>query len=223
MKKKLSYGIIGLGRFGTSLAYELSSMGAEILVLDKDEEKIQSIREITEHSLIVKSLDKKTLLETGIQNCDAAIICIGEEADTSILAAMNLINIGVPRVIAKVTSLEHGEVLEYLGAEVVYPERDMAIRLANRLEASTVIDIVKLSEKINFTKFIAPKAYINKTVLDINVRKQFGLNIIAIESNGTVINSITPDYQIKENDLIFLTGSKKGLMKLSLWLEKQEK
>ena len=143
--KKTSYGIIGLGRFGYALATELIASNADIIVLDKDEEKVRSMREHTENAFVVSSLDKKTLLETGIQNCDTVIVCISEKMDVSILTTLHLKSMGVPTVIAKASSQEHGEVLEKLGAEVVYPERDMAIRTAQRASKYFQIHSSRLS------------------------------------------------------------------------------
>ena len=117
--EKTTYAIIGLGRFGGALALALAENGAELLVIDRDEEKVRDIREYTENAYVVHSLDKKTLAETGIQNCDVAIVCIGEHLDTSILTTLNLVGMGIPKVIAKANSVEHGEILEKLGAEVV--------------------------------------------------------------------------------------------------------
>ena len=141
-KEKNTYGIVGLGRFGYALAMELAASDADILVLDKDEEKVREMREYTESAYVMKTLDKKSLAETGIQNCDVAVVCIGEHMDTSILTTLNLVSLGIPVVIAKATSLEHGQILEKLGAEVVYPEHDMAVRLAHRLETSKMLDFV---------------------------------------------------------------------------------
>ena len=143
-KEKNTYGIVGLGRFGYALAMELAASDADILVLDKDEEKVREMREYTESAYVMKTLDKKSLAETGIQNCDVAVVCIGEHMDTSILTTLNLVSLGIPVVIAKATSLEHGQILEKLGAEVVYPEHDMAVRLAHRLETSKMLDFVQL-------------------------------------------------------------------------------
>ena len=147
-KEKNTYGIVGLGRFGYALAMELAASDADILVLDKDEEKVREMREYTESAYVMKTLDKKSLAETGIQNCDVAVVCIGEHMDTSILTTLNLVSLGIPVVIAKATSLEHGQILEKLGAEVVYPEHDMAVRLAHRLETSKMLDFVQLSEQV---------------------------------------------------------------------------
>ena len=212
--KKTSYGIIGLGRFGYALATELIASNADIIVLDKDEEKVRSMREHTENAFVVSSLDKKTLLETGIQNCDTVIVCISEKMDVSILTTLHLKSMGVPTVIAKASSQEHGEVLEKLGAEVVYPERDMAIRIAHRLENAKTLDFVQLSERVNISKFILPDSLAGKSVSEVNFRGKFGVNIIAIENDGTVAETITPDYVFKNVDILFVAGSKDGINNL---------
>ena len=219
-KEKDTYGIVGLGRFGYALAIELATSGADLLVLDRDEEKVRELREYTESAYVVKSLDKKSLSETGIQNCDVAVVCIGEQMDTSILTTLNLVSLGIPTVISKATSIEHGEILEKLGAEVVYPEHDMAVRLAHRLEASRTLDFIQLSEKLNISKFLIPERIVGKTVLSVNLRKRFGINIIALENNGTLIESMDPDYIFEKGDIMFVSGSKEGLNRLAEWSEK---
>lgn len=217
--EKLMYGIVGLGRFGYALAMELSASDAELIIIDSDEEKIRELREVTENTFVVKKLDKKTLLDTGIQNCDVAVVCIGEHMDTSILTTLNLVSFGIPTVISKATSAEHGIILEKLGAEVVYPERDMAIRLASRLETSRVLDFVQLSETINVSKMQVPQKIMGKTVVSLELRSNFGLNIIAIENNGTVMEVIQPEYTFQMNDILFLSGSKTGLLKFNKYLK----
>lgn len=219
-KEKNTYGIVGLGRFGYALAMELAASDADILVLDKDEEKVREMREYTESAYVMKTLDKKSLAETGIQNCDVAVVCIGEHMDTSILTTLNLVSLGIPVVIAKATSLEHGQILEKLGAEVVYPEHDMAVRLAHRLETSKMLDFVKLSEQVNISKFLIPDKIAGKTVLEVDLRGKFGLNIIAIENSGTVIDTVSPDYEFRKGDILFVAGSNAGLNRLSEWAER---
>ncbi len=216
---KNTYAIIGLGRFGMALALELAKSGAELVALDRDEEKVREIREYTDNAFVVTSLDKKTLSETGVQNCEVAIVCIAEAMDTSILTTLNLVSLGVPTVMAKSSSVEHGEILEKLGAQVIYPERDMAIRLANRLEASTMLDYIQLSEKLNISKLIASERMVGKTVLDVNLRKKFNVNIIAIENSGGLIEAVGPDYVFSKGDILFVSGSKEGLGRLSAWAE----
>lgn len=219
-KERDIFGIIGLGRFGSALAIELASAGTDLLVIDRDEEKVRELRDYTENAYVVKNLDKKALTETGVQNCDVAVVCIGEHMDTSILTTLNLVSLGIPTVIAKATSIEHGEILEKLGAEVVYPERDMAIRLAHRLEASKMLDYIQLSEKLNISKHIIPDRIVGKTVLSVNLRGEFGINIIAIENNGNLIETINPDYVFRKGDIMFISGSKDSLDRLSAWTER---
>ena len=218
--EKLIYGIIGLGRFGTAIAEELASAGADMVVLDRDEERIDYAKELTENTYIVKNLEKKTLSETGIQNCDVVILCIGEQIDVSILTTLNLISMGIPKVIAKASSAAHGDILERLGAEVVYPERDMAVRLAHRLETSQSLDFIQLSEKLNISKFIIPERAIGKSVVEVNFRGNFGLNIIAVENGSEILESIRPDYIFKKGDILYLSGSKESFAKLSDWSNK---
>ena len=202
-----------------ALALELSKAGTELIVLDSDEEKVREMREYTENAFVVSSLDKKTLSATGIQNCDVAVVCIGEAMDISILTTLHLVSMGVPTVMAKATTTEHGEILEKLGAKVVYPEQDMAIRLANRLEASLMLDYIQLSEKLNISKLMLPEKMVGKTVLEVNLRKQFGANIIAVENDGYLKETVAPDYTFRRGDILFVSGSKEGLNKLSQWAE----
>ena len=198
---------------------ELAASGADLLVLDRDEEKVREIREYTENAYVVKSLDKKSLAETGIQNCDVAVVCIGEQMDTSILTTLNLVSLGVPTVISKATSVEHGEILEKLGAGVVYPERDMAVRLAHRLETSRMLDFIQLSEQLDISKQMVPDRIIGKTVQAADLRGLFGVNIIAIENGGVLMETIKPDYVFRKGDILFVSGNKTGLNSLSEWAE----
>ena len=216
-KEKLIYGIIGLGRFGTALACELYAAGADMIIIDKEEERIDFAKDLTENAYIVKNLEKKTLIEAGMPNCDIVVLCIGEQIDVSILTTLNLISLGIPKVIAKASSAEHGDILEKLGAEVVYPERDMAIRLAHRLETSQSLDFIQLSEKLNISKLALPQKAEGMSVIDVNLRGKFGLNIIAIENQNEINESVRPDYIFKKGDVLYLSGSKSGFAKFSDW------
>ena len=204
----VSYGIIGLGRFGTALAIELAGRGREVLVVDADEERVRCLRDYTENAFVVHSLDRNTLMETGIQNCDVAVVCICEKMDVSILTTLHLKSMGIARVVAKAASAEHGEILEKLGAEVVYPERDMAVRLARRLEPSKILNYLELSEKIDISKAMVPGSFVGKRVVDVDVRRRYGLNIIAIEHRGEIFTDITPDYVFRDGDQIFVIGDR---------------
>ena len=216
--KKMIYGIIGLGRFGTALAHKLSSMGAEILCADKDEAKVSAIREITENAFIANNLENKALSDMGFSNCDVVIVCLASAIDVSILTVMHLQNLGVKRIIAKAKSTEHGEILAKLGAEIVYPEQDMALRLANTLEMGQGFDFIELSDSVKVAKFNVPLEFVGKSILEVSLREKFGLNIIAIENSGAVVDTIRPNYVFAEKDVLYLCGSKKAISSIKNWL-----
>ena len=146
MKKKnqaaASFGIIGLGRFGMALAVTLANAGKEVIVIDKDESKVKEIRQYTDYAFVADNLNLETLKEIGIQNCDVVIVCIGEQMDMSILTTMRVIELGVPHVISKALSQDQGAVLKKIGAEVVYPEKDMAFRLGKRLVSNNFLEYI---------------------------------------------------------------------------------
>lgn len=219
-KAKTTYGIIGLGQFGTALALELAQTDAELLVLDRNEEKIREIREVTDNALVVKSLDKKSLEEAGIRNCDIAVVCMSSQIDQSILTTLNLVSLGIPTVIAKASSAEHGEILAKLGAQVVFPERDMAVRVAHHLENAKTLDFVHLSERVNISKLLVPEKMVGKTVVEVDLRGRFGLNIVAIENRGSVTEIIKPDYVFRPQDIIFAVGDTAAFNRMTEWSEK---
>ncbi len=217
-KNSIEYGIIGLGRFGTALAKALASEGNEILVIDENENKIKGIRNIVEDAFVVKSLDRETLEDVGIQNCNTVIVCIGESIDVSILTTLNVISMGVPRVISKATSYEQGQVLEKLGAEVIYPEHDMAIRLANKLLSSSILESIELRNDIVISELMLTKKIEGKAILDSNIRKRFKLNIIALEQNGVATSEITPSTILHEHDKVVVVGKKEDISSFQRFL-----
>lgn len=221
-KLSMEFGIIGIGRFGFALAKTLIEAGKEVLVVDHDENKIKQIRSLTDNAFVVSNLDRETLEETGIQNCGVVVVCIGEKIDVNILTTLNLINMGVKRVIAKAISYEQGCVLEKIGAEVVYPERDMAIRVANRLLYSKTLDFIELSNDIDVCELKVTNKLSGKTILQLDVRKRFKINIIAVERENETIIELSPECRVKENDLIVVIGKKRSIKKFEEFLIENE-
>lgn len=205
-KKMEAYGIIGLGRFGEALAMTLANAGKEVIVVDRDESKIKKIREYTEYAFVIDNLSTDALKEAGIQNCDVVVICIGEKVDVSILTTMSVIEMGVPHVISKAISFEQGAVLKRLGAEVVYPERDMALRLGKRLVSSSFLDFVSLCNQVEIRQIQVTEKMEGRTVEEIDIRKRFKLNIIAIERDSETDIEITPDDRFQKGDVIVVIG-----------------
>lgn len=205
-KSVMEYGVIGLGRFGFALAQNLAKEGKEVLVLDKNESKIKQIRNFTENAFVVDELDHEALEQAGIQNCGTVIICIGENVEASILTALNVIELGVPRVIAKAISFEHGKVLEKIGAEVIFPEYDMAVRLAARLTSSAVLDYILLDNDMTISELRLTSKVAGKTVLEANIRNKFNLNIIAIEKGNITTIDIAPEMSLNVGDIMVVVG-----------------
>lgn len=214
--KNATIGIIGLGRFGMPLAKRLCELGKEVLVIDKNEEKVKELRGFTEYAFVCENLTKETLEEAGIQNCQVVVICIGEKIDVSILATLNVVSLGVPKVIAKAISCEQGYVLEKIGAEVVYPEHDMALRLAKRIVAHNVLDYLSLNGEVEISEIKITDQFIGKTVSEVDIRKKYKLNIIAVEHDGKIITEINPDYRFVKEDVIVVIGKKENIRKLEI-------
>jgi len=218
-QNEMLYGIIGLGRFGYSLAQSLAEAGREILVVDKEQSKINEAAAFTDNAYRMDVLNKEALESIGIQNCDVVVICIGEQVDVSILTTLTVLRLGVKRVIAKAKSEEQGEVLRTLGAEVVYPEKDMAQRLAGRLIAPHVLEYISLSKDIDILEVVLTEKVNGKTVLELDLRRRFGLNIIAVEQNNALTSHVHPEMELKTGDTIAVIGSPKQIQDFEKFLQ----
>lgn len=217
-KSSIAFGVIGLGRFGFSLAEALSGKGQEVLVLDNDERKIKHIQDKVHQAFVVTQLDKETLEEAGIQNCGTVIVCIGEQVEASILTVLSVIELGVPRVIAKAISAAHGKVLQKIGAEVVYPEKDRAVRLADSLTMPRALEYIELSSQYAISEIRLTDKLDEKSIVELDFRKKFRLNIIAIVREHETIVEITPELQLHTDDLVAVVGTKDSIAKFERFL-----
>jgi trk system potassium uptake protein TrkA len=216
--KNTIYGVIGLGRFGSALAKKLSEKGEEVLVIDCIEAKVKDALNYTDNAFVIENLSKENLQNVGIKNCDTVIVCIGEKADVSILVVLTVINLGIKRVIAKATSFEQGCVLEKLGAEVVYPERDMAVRLANKLMSSTILEYISLSEDIDISEIRLTNKMHGVTIIESQIRLRYGLNAIALKRGTETKIEISPDQLLKEGDILVVVGRRMNISKFERYL-----
>jgi trk system potassium uptake protein TrkA len=211
------FAIIGLGRFGTSLALRLAEMGREVLVIDKSEDRIQDVSEVVTQAVKVDATDDEALKEVGIRNFDVVVVAIGEDIQASILVTLILKDLGVKCVIAKALNELHRKVLEKLGADkVIFPERDMAVRLANHLVYANVLDYIQLSPEYNIEEIIVTKRIAGKTLGELNLRAKHGLNVIAIKRRTSDEIKIAPGANDKlvEGDVVVAIGHKKALERL---------
>lgn len=209
MKKKnsdISFGVIGLGRFGSALVKTLAEAGKEVIAIDKDEQRVKAVRKYTDFAFVVDNLNQETLEETGIQNCGTVTICIGEALDVSILTTMLVIKMGIPNVISKANSQEHGEVLKQLGAMVVYPESDMAVRIGKRLISGSLIDYISLDDNVEVRRIAVGGAMVGHSILELNIRNAYGINVIAVERDHQTDVEFPPQYVFREGDIVAVIG-----------------
>lgn len=209
MKKKnsdISFGVIGLGRFGSALVKTLTEAGKEVIAIDKDEQRVKAVRKYTDFAFVVDNLNQETLEETGIQNCGTVTICIGEALDVSILTTMLVIRMGIPNVISKANSQEHGEVLKQLGATVVYPESDMAVRIGKRLISGNLIDYISLDDDVEVRRIQVGGVLLDHTIQELDVRRTYGINIIAIERDHQTTVEFSPQYRFAQGDIVAVIG-----------------
>ena len=214
----IEFGIIGLGRFGYALAASLAEAGREVMVIDNTESKVKQIRNLVAEAFVVQDLERETLESTGIQNCQTVIVCIGEQIDKSILTTLNVISMGIPRVIAKATSRDQGCVLEKIGAEVVYPERDLAQRLTMRLISPHALDFIRLNDDITVSEIVLTPVLTGQTVQEAALRRRFALNIIALENGTTTEIEVRPDYRFVSGDIIVVIGKKENIRRFEQFL-----
>lgn len=210
MKKK-TYAVLGLGRFGMPLATKLAQSGADVIGVDMDEERVRAFREYSEYAFVAKKLTKEVLEDIGIQDCDVAVICIGSRVETSILVTLNILNLGVPNVISKASSAEQGEVLHRLGADVVYPERDMALRTAKKILRENLVDYLSIGKDIEIIEIEISNKMINKTILELDLRKKYKLNVIAIRHDEESDIEVRPDCILHEGDTIAVIGREENV------------
>lgn len=209
------YVVIGCGRFGSSVARTLYNMGHNVLAIDSSEEIIQYISEEVTHAIQADATDENVLKSLGIRNFDVAIITIGSNIQASIMTTLMAKELGVKYVVAKAHSEIHAKLLFKIGADrVVFPERDMGIRVAHNLVSGNILDYIELSPEYSIMEITAPSEWIGKTLLDLNVRSKYGINVMAIKHDSQINISPTATDCIKDGDILVVIGRNKDLEKL---------
>jgi len=207
-----SYIIIGLGRFGREVALRLCEFGCEVLAVDVSSDLVQQIANDVTHAVVADARDKEVLRALGAVDFECAIVAIGGSLADSVLATMNLKELGIPRIICKAHDETHRQVLLKLGADrVVIPEQENAARLARSLSSPNVLDYIELSEEYGIIEVPAPKRWLGRTLKELDVRAKLGVNIIAIEQGTKVNVSPGADYVIREEDILVVLGDTDAL------------
>ncbi|QGU94966.1 TrkA family potassium uptake protein [Clostridium bovifaecis] len=214
MRRK-QFVVIGLGRFGSSIAKTLYSLGNDVLAIDSDEETIQDIADSVTHAVQVDATDENSLRTLGISNFDVAVVSIGSDVQASIMATLLARELGVKHVIAKAHNELHGRVLKKIGADrVIFPERDMGVRVAHNLVSSSILDYIELSPDYSIAEIASPAEWHGKTLKELNMRSQYGINVMALKRNNEVNVSPSAEDVIEKGDIIVAIGGIEELNEL---------
>ena len=210
-----SYVVVGLGRFGKEVAKQLYSMGCEVLAMDLHSELVQEVANHVTHAVVSDGRDKEVLKALGVREFDCAIVAIGDDLAASVLATMNMKELGIPYLVCKAKDDTHRHVLEKLGADrVVIPEQENAARLARSLSSPNVLDYIELSPDYGIAEVPAPGSWQGKTLKELNVRAKLGVNILAARRDGRILVSPAADFMICEGDVMVVLGDTLALKKV---------
>ena len=210
-----TFAVIGLGRFGSSLAVTLARMGHEVLAVDTDPDKVEDIIDYVTHAVQADATDDDALHELALKSFDVVVVSIGQDIQTSILVTVMLKDIGVKKVVAKAQTELHGKVLHRVGAdEVVFPERDMGERVARALVSENIIEQINLSPEYSIVELITPDSYVGKTLAQIGFRNKLGATILAIRRGNDIVISPGADAEVRQNDVLVAIGHNDKLKRL---------
>ena len=206
-KQKQSFVVLGLGRFGSSVARSLCELGHEVLAVDRDEKLVENIAPDVTQAVQANAVDEDALAELGVQNFDAAIVAIGTDIRASILATVLLKEAGVPKVLAKAVDDLHARVLYKVGADrVIFPERDMGQRVARSL-----VDLMALSDDDQIAELTLPTDWADKTIVELNIRRNFGVSVLGIHRGGKFLTSPGAETMLMAGDLLLVMGKKEAI------------
>ena len=213
MKKQ--FVIIGCGRFGTSVAKKLSELGCEVMAVDRSEETIQSIADEVTFAVQADATDENAIKALGIRNFDVAVVTIGGDIQASIMVTLMIKELGIKHIVAKAQNEMHAKVLYRIGADrVVFPEREMGVRVAKNLVSNKILDYIELSPDYTIVEVRPLKAWIGKSLLDLNIRAKFGINVIAIKNSDGININVRPDETINALDILVVIGHNDDIKKV---------
>lgn len=211
-----SFAVIGIGRFGTSVALTLSLMGHEVLAVDTSAAAIDSVADRVTHAIVADATDERVLRRIGIAEFDAVVISVAADIRASILTAMLSKELGAKRVVAKAADDLHAKLLIKAGADqVVQPERDSGVRLARSIAVDSVLDYFALTDDVSINELRLPYSWAGKSLVQLGIRTRYGVSVIAIKRGEKMIVAIDPNSALEQGDVLVLLGSNHELEKLA--------
>ena len=214
-KKMDEFCVIGLGRFGRTVALSLTTEGHEVLAIDTNEKNVHSIEKFVAGTAIADSTAPGVLYNLGIQNFDCVVICIGQDLQASVVTTLLCKKLGVKLIVARASTDEQKEILEKVGADVVvFPEDYTAHKVAKMLSNPSMNDIIHLTEKFKIVEMATPDNWTDKTIMELDIRKKFHISVIVIKRQDYIIYP-EPETELKKGDVLIVAGEKKRLAELS--------
>ena len=221
------FAVIGLGRFGSAIATTLSELGQDVIGVDADAEKVRQLADVVTQAVELDATDERALRSIGIQDVDVAVVSIGENIESSLLVVMQLHEIGVKSIVAKAVTTLHGRILEKLDvSRVIFPEREMAIRIGHSLVMPNVIDYIELSRDFSIVEVPAPSSFVGRTLKQLELRPKYGLSLFAIKRRPSPtdaeVTNISPsaDETIQAGDALSLLGGNEQISALEAMLKR---
>ncbi|MGI5963856.1 MAG: potassium channel family protein [Lawsonibacter sp.] len=208
--------VIGLGRFGFALAVELCARGNEVLALDLRDDRVQAASDLVTRAVAGDARDPEVLRMLGARNFDCAVVAASADVGDSALITLNLKEMGVPRVVSKANSAVHRKVLEKIGADqVVFPEQEMALRLARNLSNVDLLNFIELSEDYSVVERRCPVQWSGKSIQELNIRAKYHLNVVAIRGENQAMQ-VSPggDYRLQTKDVLVVLGTNQDIERM---------
>lgn len=210
MKKQ--YAVIGMGRFGSSVAESLNRLGFEVLAVDRSEERMQAISESVTHAIQADSTDEDALKTIGIRNFDVVVVAIGQDIQASIMTTLILKEMDVPMIIVKAQNELHGKVLAKIGADkVVFPERDMGKRVAHNLMSPNILDYIELSDDHSIVEIQVKEAMVGYSLRQLDIRARYRCNVMGIKQDQRMNIAPNADEMLKDGDVLVVVGQNADL------------
>ena len=205
--------LIGMGKFGRTLGDQLLEMGDEVMIVDKNEDIVNKLAPRYTNALIADCMSLDNLETMDIPSFDACVVAIGEDFQASLEITSNLKDCGAKRIVSRATTAIQRKFLMRVGAdEVIYPDMDIAEKLAVRLNSDNVINFVDLDAEYAIFEIELPKKWLKKTLVEVNPRVNYGMNILTIKNSGEIIYSITGDYTFREGDQLLVFGNTERIL-----------
>src|SRR5699024_6801243 len=210
------YIVIGCGRFGTSLATTMHLLGHQVMAIDKNEEIIQNIVDKVTHAAIVDVTDEQSLRSIGLGNFDVAIIAIGSDIRASIMATIIAKEMGVSQVVCKATDELQVKVLYEIGADrVVFPERDMGVRVAHNLVSDNILDHIELDPEYSIIEIVTPTNWVGKTLVELELRARYEVTVLSIKNGKSINVTTSPDEELKAGSILVVIGQNSNISSIT--------